>query len=339
MFAVAFVFLAVSASALAAMPSLPVTSSVDLPAPIDIKIAAATAAYAVPANATGGSGSHNNTDYVDLFDIRSVHVGRYAAADFLAAASAVGQRTNCDALSPEQVKTLRGWPSLLAAIGGDYRGILEGPRFIWTVSGASTQIGFSCAGEGPYNITGELKCTEQQLAVMGNSTGSTGVVTASYTAGIASSLTLTTTKSSTLSVGVTVSVGVKCDIFEAGASTTVTTSVTNEDSKVIQDTLSVQSTLAVQMTPTGPNSHCELKFNTTSCTSTGVVKVPFVATGWILTGRCTNGYNGGYCYPEFGDVYFNIDANLPDPKLRQSVMELQGATKGQMSGTYTTNCT
>ncbi|KAJ7763776.1 hypothetical protein B0H16DRAFT_1801135 [Mycena metata] len=333
-----FALLAVSIPVLA-IPRVAAPPTADRISPTNIKVAAAAAAYAVRTNSTA------TDDYVDLFDVTSVHVGRYASAEFIAAIT-TATPANCDMLSPDQVKLLRGWLSFDAAMSAAINSCTGGfvtpeLRPVWTTNEGGITIGYSCAGPGPYNISGaEPHCSTQEQVVQGRSTGATGVVTASYSTGEATSLTLTTTSSSTMSIGVTVTVGVNIKVFEASVSATYTQSVTNEKSKSEEHTLSSQGTIGVQMTPTGPNSQCALKFNTTSCQSTGVVRVPFVATGWIATKAADfKGLVCGYRQAEQQIVYFNIDANLANDKLRSSVMELQGAVRGQMNSMYDISCT
>ncbi|KAJ7739136.1 hypothetical protein B0H16DRAFT_1881073 [Mycena metata] len=353
----ALISLAVSLPALEVL-GLAAPSTVDLsqvkPA-VDIKIAAATAAYAVRATSAAVD------DYVDLFNAQSLHVGRYPAEDFIAAVSAAPPH-NCDVLSVAQLQALRGWPTLLAQVEATMRADVDDckgkpydtgdTRPMWTTNEGGITIAYSCAGPGPYDLLGgQPICTTEQLVVQGSSHDASGALTATYSAGTASSLTLTTSSTSSMSIGVTVSVGVNIKVFEASASTTYTESVTNEKSNSAQHTLSVQSQVSVGLDPTTPNTYCSLKFNTTSCTSTGVVRVPFVATGWLATKSAKNDYASFLCSPftpfaqyclcSYNDqiVYFNIDATLPDDKLRSSVMELQGAVKGNIAGNYTRFCT
>ncbi|KAJ7699848.1 hypothetical protein B0H16DRAFT_1835495 [Mycena metata] len=319
-----------------AMPSLPAASTVEVHMPVDIKIATTRASYAVHVNSTGAASPNATSDYIDLFDTQSAHIGRYTAAEFFAAASG-DSGENCNALSAAQVQLMRGWTVLRdQPFSWDGR-IYSGVRNVWTANEGGIQLASSCTGPGPFTIIGgEPTCSEYLQTVRGESKGNTGAVTATFSTGTASSLTLTTTKSSELSVGVTVEVGVQIKIFSASTSVTRTETVKNENSKSTQDTISVQNSLEIIMDPPTLNSNCELKLCHQH--SSGILKVPFIATGWIAVDFCTDGFPPFFC-ATWSIGYLSIDANLPDVKLRSSEMEVRGSTQGTLNGAYVKHCT
>ncbi|KAJ6462680.1 hypothetical protein C8R47DRAFT_1158288 [Mycena vitilis] len=342
-------FVLVSLAFAATAFAIPAVSIVGLQPHLDIKLAASRAAYALPVSfAAAASGSQDvSSDHIDLFDAHSTHIGRYAASDFFAAATAVVvPNQNCNAMTPAQVKLMRGSNILLAQpFSWDGR-TYSGFRNIYTANQGGIHTAFACTGPGPFNVTGggEPSCSEYLQVVKGVSTGNTGTVTATYTSGSESSLTLTTTRSSEISTSVEVSIGVQIKIFSGSTTVTRTETIQNENSKTTQDIISVQNSIGIEMIPTGPNSVCELKYNVQSCTSSGIVKVPFIATGWIAVEVCVNSPLPGpdgipvFC-GEWAIGYLSIDANLPEVRLRSSEMELRGTAQGKLSGEFTKHCT
>ncbi|KAJ6473923.1 hypothetical protein DFH09DRAFT_1474015 [Mycena vulgaris] len=241
---VALPFVLAASSAVVTLPPSPSGSANAL---VDIHVAAATAAYAIPDNSTFGNATdpHNVTSYINAYDSHDYHVGRYPASEFFAAATAAAAAKNCGPITTEQLVHLPGYYIMDANIRRDISTTSGGPQFqgyqLWTTNEvhrflpaftAGVQIGFACAGTGPFQVEAGVpaQCDEVEAKTEAIVRGTTGRVRLEYKTGRQSGLTLTTTKSSTLSVGVTVSVGIEIKIFSAGASTTVEQSVTNEES-------------------------------------------------------------------------------------------------------------
>ncbi|KAJ7656595.1 hypothetical protein B0H17DRAFT_1146138 [Mycena rosella] len=113
-FSLTFIFLAVSA-----FPCSPCSNGL-----VDIRVAAASAAYAVHDNSAFGSATdlHNVTGYVDTYDSDKSHIGRYPASEFFAASPSPTLGVNCGPLTIGQLSVLPGNTRMQAAIKRDVEG-------------------------------------------------------------------------------------------------------------------------------------------------------------------------------------------------------------------------
>ncbi|KAJ6554295.1 hypothetical protein B0H19DRAFT_1071712 [Mycena capillaripes] len=301
-----------------AIPSSPSTSTVVTRGPLDIRIAATAAAYAIHDNSSYGNATdpHNITGYINAYDIHKVHIGRYPASEFFKAATPPPS-ANCGELTIPQLQLLPGYNTLLAKMKLDhpYKDLAYG-RY-WSKNEAC--VASVCSAD-----------EAEDHATIKNGTAR---VSLSYTTGISSETTLTTTKSSTLSIAHTITVGIEIKVFSASASTTFEQSVTNE---VTTKTLSSSTTRTIELDG-GPFQLCIVKWNVQSCTSVGFARIPFYATGWIAMKPCPEW--GIVCPSPIGDLsYYNIDATIPLIDQRSSIMELEGTTRSTSNSNSESGC-
>ncbi|KAJ6568542.1 hypothetical protein B0H19DRAFT_1065368 [Mycena capillaripes] len=320
-----------SMSASAVTVSLPSPKPGVAPAFVDVRIAAATAAYAVQDNATD---PNNTTAYVNVYDSHDYHVGRYPASAFFAAATA--GNSNCGPATTAQIwnQSVPGYPLMDKYIKYRLRDVAPFYQS-WATNEVGEQILFSCVGEGPFKVEAGVpaQCDEVEAETDAIVRGTTGRVKLEYKTGRQSALTLTTTKSSTMWIGVTVSVGIEIKVFSASVSTTIEQSVTNEESTSESTTLSTETTQSMEL-DASPNQRCSIKWNVQSCTAVGIARVPFVATGWLAVRACLVDYNtlcGGPIY------YYRLDDNVPIDQ-RSSNMELKATTRTKSNGRSDSGC-
>ncbi|KAJ7829231.1 hypothetical protein B0H13DRAFT_2679920 [Mycena leptocephala] len=332
---------------------------------VDIRVAAAYAAYAVYDNSTAGNATnpHSAGGYVDAYDIHDTHFGRYPASEFFAqtpAAAAAG--ANCGPLEFRQLMSLPGyWPYLDAKVRADLYGKGAQPFFpfgyrshnTWTTKVCASfplsirpssaeegcqgpsQTAFSCAGSGPFPVDAGVpaQCDEVEARTSAVVRGTTGRFDFPHhsTPSLALNWLL---ESSTLSIGTTVSVGFEIKAFSASASTTVETSVTNEESRSVSTTLSTEVTQSLEL-DAPVNSTCSIEWKVQSCVAVGVAHVPFFATGWVTVEPCY-GLEEHACIDKYW--YFNLDAIIPAAD-RNSVMDVSATTRTRSNGNSVSGCT
>ncbi|KAJ7751396.1 hypothetical protein B0H16DRAFT_1887538 [Mycena metata] len=283
----------------------------------------------------------NATNQYELHDRNNNILGKYNATDFHAAI-AVPQAANgsvCSPLTYQGFLSLPGrdWFYLDMGYNGGYLATRDGAGF---KNDAGDPIAFSCISPGPYQIrVSQPVCNNIDKESDGRLVGTDGQITLGYTSGYATTASMSTTETSSLSVGVTASVqfGVP-EVASGSLSVTTTVEISNSVSRGFDVTASAESKDEITLNlPNG--SVCHLKFTSSSCTAQGVAEIPVVVSGWVRIQRIGSGGGPGSSGPR-GDLYMYNLAGIPTMSEyeRSAVIKVQGGISSRSLDRYSAVC-
>ncbi|KAJ6580385.1 hypothetical protein DFH09DRAFT_294391 [Mycena vulgaris] len=200
----------------------------------------------------------------------------------------------------------------------------------WTQTGDSSLS--ACFGTGiapiPVKSVGEPRCVTIEKVSKGKVVGAAAEVALAFKTGMSTTTSVTTTRSSTIGLGVTATVGFEVGVVKGSGSTEFTASVTDEQGKGFADTQSFES--SDQITLKAPeNSECYLQFNVTTCTTNVVAEIPITAVGYVWFSKTI--YNGKA--EKFQLKWFPGLA-----KLNPSTMRLEGVASTRSASNYEGFC-
>ncbi|KAJ7103709.1 hypothetical protein C8R43DRAFT_1141064 [Mycena crocata] len=153
-------------------------------------------------------------------------------------------------------------------------------------------------------------------------------VTLGFTSGMSTTTSMTTTKSSTIGVGVSATLDFDIGVASGSPTTEVTHSVTNEQSKGFTVTQSFESEDSISLEAPA-NSECHLQFKVTTCTTRVTADIPVTAIGDVwFSKKIYNGKN----YKFELELFPGLQAINP------SVMRLEGSVSTRSASNYQGVC-
>ncbi|KAJ7103704.1 hypothetical protein C8R43DRAFT_1141059 [Mycena crocata] len=162
----------------------------------------------------------------------------------------------------------------------------------------------------------------------GNVTGAPARVTLGFTSGMSTTTSMTTTKSSTIGVGVSATLDFDIGAASGSATTEVTHSVTNEQSKGFTVTQSFESEDSISLEAPA-NSECHLQFKVTTCTTRVAADIPVTAIGDVWFSKEI--YNGK-------NYKFELELFPGLQAINPSVMRLDGSVSTRSASNYQGVC-
>ncbi|KAJ7125356.1 hypothetical protein C8R44DRAFT_137235 [Mycena epipterygia] len=238
----------------------------------------------------------------------------------------------CSNLGPDDLKKLAGW-SLVEAQAATNWG--KGKYNLATnIANEADYPAIACVSDDAAVITVDENpsCVTSSQTSSGTLVGTSGTVTLSALEGTSSSTTITTTKTSAWSLGVSVAakIGIP-DIVETTSTVSTSVTVTNSLSDAVATTSNNQQTQTIAMAA-ADGATCSLTFNSKSCTGSGHGSIVMTATGWAWF---------EYASKVQGHYYWalNIEASIPDASQRSSSIDFTAAISATNDSQYKGTCT
>ncbi|PBK64080.1 hypothetical protein ARMSODRAFT_1088217 [Armillaria solidipes] len=209
--------------------------------------------------------------------------GRYLARGPLLSMRSAGQCVN---LTADEAKSLHGWDTVEKYANDNWG---DGSRNIVTnptdYPGSSAQV---CISGDPVKVEldGDPQCQDRTVDNVSGTAGTDGSVTLQVQQGsnMTSEYTVTTVSTLGISNTFSVSLGIPLldDVAEAsvGDETTVSSEVTNEQTKSFAATYSDVATITREI-DTEDGKTCSVDLTVHSCTAKSKGQIRYVATGWV----------------------------------------------------------
>ncbi|KAJ7672061.1 hypothetical protein B0H17DRAFT_1208732 [Mycena rosella] len=238
----------------------------------------------------------------------------------------------CSNLGPDDLKALGGW-SLVEAQAKTNWG--NGKYNLATnIDNQENYPAIGCvsADTAMVTVNGDPSCTTSTQSSSGTLVGTSGTVTLSALEGTSSSTTLTTTKTSEWSLGLSVAatIGIP-DIVDTTTTVTTSVSITNSLSTAVTTTSSSQQTQTIAMAA-ADGASCSLTFDSKSCTGSGTGSIVMTATGWAWF-EYANKVQGHYYWA------LNIESYITDASQRSSSIDFTAAISATNDSHYNGTCT
>ncbi|KAJ7721495.1 hypothetical protein B0H16DRAFT_1738233 [Mycena metata] len=264
----------------------------------------------------------------------------------------VAKRTDgtCSNLSPDDLRALAGWGLVEAQAATNWGN--GGYTLATDIANEGDYPAIACVSSTTAMVTvnGNPSCATSNQTSSGKLVGTSGTVSLSALEGTSSSTTITTTKTSDWSLGLTVAatIGIP-DIIDTTSTVSTSVSITNSLSNASvlfrraecyayhsQLDFSVSTTSNNQQTQTiamqaADGQTCSLVFTSTSCTDSGTGSIVMTATGWAWF-EYSSKVQGHYYWA------LNIEAYIPDVSQRSSSIDFTAAISATNDSKYQGTC-
>ncbi|KAJ3970056.1 hypothetical protein EV361DRAFT_311599 [Lentinula raphanica] len=283
----------------------------------------------LPRNAVHIALDERTGDYV-AFKRDWTYLGRYPAHIEGRNLERRGAPT-CANLTVDEAKTLPGWSKIEDYADTNWG---KGSRNIVTnPDDYPDSPALVCTSNTPVNVSfsGQPMCQTNNVTVTGNLEGTDGSVSVSVSQGFnaSSSFTLQTTSSIGVSSTLGVSIGLP-DVGSIGASVTMSTEVTNSQTKSFSASYNDMSTVKLNMkSPDGKD--CNAITSVKSCTLQATGKIRYLAQGyiWFNYDSTTKGH---YKWAA------QIESILTDEDDRSSFANFAGSVDAATAASYKGTC-
>ncbi|KAJ7496610.1 hypothetical protein FB451DRAFT_1208216 [Mycena latifolia] len=248
------------------------------------------------------------------------------------AASSKRADGTCSNLGPDDLKELDGW-SLVEAQARKNWG--NGKYHLATnIDNEENYPAIACVSDQTAMVTvnGNPSCVTSSQSSSGTLVGTSGTVTLSALEGTSSSTTLTTTKTSAWSIGVSIAANIGIpDIVDTTTTVSTSVTITNSLSTAVTTTSNNQQTQTIAMAA-ADGATCSLTFKSKSCTGSGKGSIVMTAKGWAWF-QYEKRVQGHYYWA------LNIEAYIPDVSQRSSSIEFTAAISATNDSQYNGTCT
>ncbi|KAJ7655553.1 hypothetical protein DFH06DRAFT_479292 [Mycena polygramma] len=247
--------------------------------------------------------------------------------------SAVSKRTDgtCTNLGPNDLKGLAGWSLVEAKAAANWGKVKY--NLATNIDNEANYPAIACVSDDTAMVTvnESPSCVTSTQTSSGTLVGTSGSVALSAQEGTSSSTSITTTKTSDWSVGVslTAKIGIP-DIVDATTTATTSVSVANTLSNAVTTTSSNQQTQTISM-DAADGETCSLTFTSKSCTGTGTGSIVMIATGWAWF-EYSKKVQGHYYWA------LNLESTIPDASQRSSSIDFTAAISATNDSQYKGTC-
>ncbi|KAJ6491622.1 hypothetical protein C8R47DRAFT_435013 [Mycena vitilis] len=247
--------------------------------------------------------------------------------------STVSKRTDgtCTNLGPNDLKGLAGWSLVEAKAAANWGKVKY--NLATNIDNEANYPAIACVSDDTAMVTvnGSPSCVTSTQTSSGTLVGTSGSVALSAEEGTSSSTSITTTKTSDWSVGVslTAKIGIP-DIVDATTTATTSVSVANTLSNAVTTTSSNQQTQTISM-DAADGETCSLTFTSKSCTGTGTGSIVMTATGWAWF-EYSKKVQGHYYWA------LNLESTIPDASQRSSSIDFTAAISATNDSQYKGTC-
>ncbi|KAJ6593234.1 hypothetical protein B0H19DRAFT_15208 [Mycena capillaripes] len=247
--------------------------------------------------------------------------------------STVSQRADgtCTNLGPNDLTGLAGWSLVEAQAATNWGNVKY--NLATNINNEADFPAIACVSDDTaiISVNGNPSCSTSTQTSSGSLVGTSGSVTLSAVEGTTSSTTITTTKTSDWSLGVSVAatIGIP-DIVDTTTTVSTSITVTNSLSNAVATTSNNQQTQTITMNA-ADGATCSLTFTSKSCTGTGTGSIVMTAKGWAWF-QYTKKIQGHYYWA------LNIETYIPDASQRSSSIDFTATISATNDSQYKGAC-